>query len=78
VFSAGILAPTFASGTLSYDLAVPNGTTSITLTPTATSAAVQSDHDRQDAGGAMLATNGSPSSPLAMPEWVCRPAIESS
>jgi hypothetical protein len=34
--SAGTLSPTFSSTTLSYQLALPNGTTSVTLTPTVT------------------------------------------
>ena len=60
VVSSGTLMPTFASGTRSYTLAVPNSTASLTVTPTASSAAARLTLN----GGAV--TNGSVSAAAAL------------
>jgi hypothetical protein len=64
--SAGSLSPAFASGTLAYAAALPSGTASFTVTPTANEphAAIQVD---QDGGGFATVSNGSASAALTAP-----------
>jgi pectin methylesterase-like acyl-CoA thioesterase len=65
--SAGTLSPSFASGTLSYDLTVPYGTASVTVTPTANDPSVKSIAVALDGGTASPVASGSPSRALAVP-----------
>ena len=60
VLSTGALTPAFAPGMLSYTASVPNGTSAITVTPTATDAAAA-----LSVNGASV-VSGAPSSPLAL------------
>ena len=60
--SAGTLAPAFSPATFAYSLVVPNGTGSVTITPTAHDASAQSVAVKQDA-----ASFGAVTAALAVP-----------
>jgi hypothetical protein len=64
--SAGTLNPAFASGTLAYAAALPSGTASFAVTPTASEphATIQVD---QDGGGFAVVASGSASAALTAP-----------
>jgi Cadherin-like beta sandwich domain/Pectinesterase len=67
--SVGALDQTFSSGVTAYNLALPNGTTTLKVTPTAASAAVQSITVAQDAGAAVQVASGSQSQALTVPGY---------
>jgi hypothetical protein len=66
--SAGALDPAFDSGTTSYDLVVPNGTTTFTVTPTTTSV-YATITVAQDSGAPTAVVSGDPSSDLTVPPY---------
>ena len=63
--SAGTLTPTFATGTLAYAVSLPNGTASLTVTPTANDPTATITV-AQDAGPAVPVASGSPA-PVTIP-----------
>ncbi|MBS2024218.1 MAG: cadherin-like beta sandwich domain-containing protein [Deltaproteobacteria bacterium] len=64
--SAGALTPTFSTATFAYSDAVPNGTASVTVTPTA-HAASATIQVKQDSGSFAAVASGSASASLAVP-----------
>jgi hypothetical protein len=65
--SAGSLSPQFAASAHSYALAVPFGTSSVTVTPTAESSAARSITVAQDAQAPVTVASGSASQALTVP-----------
>ncbi|HEX4386185.1 MAG TPA: cadherin-like beta sandwich domain-containing protein, partial [Myxococcales bacterium] len=65
--SVGTLSPAFDANTASYSMTVPNGTTSLKLTPTATDSTVKTISIAQDGGTASTATSGKASAALKIP-----------
>jgi hypothetical protein len=65
--SAGSLSPAFTSGNSTYTVAVPFGTTTFTVTPTAHAALIQSITVAQDGGTPQTVASGSASAALSVP-----------
>jgi hypothetical protein len=63
--SAGTLAPAFAAGTVAYSTSVPNGTASLTVTPTAADAGATIEV-RVNGGAYASVASGAPSGALAL------------
>ena len=65
--SVGSLSPAFDANTVAYSMTVPNGTTSLKLTPTATDSNVKSISLVQDGGTASTVATGKASAALKIP-----------
>ena len=64
--SDGTLTPAFTSGNTSYTASVPNSTSSMTVTPTASDPATATIQVRVNGGSYSTVASGSPSGPLAL------------
>lgn len=67
--SIGALSPAFATGTLSYTLAVPFGTSTFKVTPTAEASDIQSITVAQDSGTPATVASGTESADLTVPAF---------